>query len=147
MTKYYIYRITAGDKYYIGNTTNFEERWANHQSHSQRNTDARYNYPVYVQMRAVGVDNCSIEIMREIYACTKLEARMEEEIERKLIHPDNCLNSIRAYKSKQDIKADKKSYRARDNLKQDPVKWALYLDKHAKAQAKYRAAKKAKNAQ
>jgi len=100
--KYYVYRIIAGDKIYVGSTKDFENRWATHKHTSQRNTDKMYDIPLYKYMRLIGVDKCECEIIKELYASTKTEAEIEEQSELDKIPEELCLNARKAHLTREE---------------------------------------------
>ena len=72
-----IYKITnrINNKVYIGQSTNIQKRWINHQSTSRNPNEAGYNYPLYQAMRKYGIDNFTFEILEE---CTQQQLNERE---------------------------------------------------------------------
>jgi len=92
---------------YIGSTTNFRSRKNHHKSCCNNENDKHHNYNIYQFIRANGGFENWIMIQLEEYPCkNKREAeRREEEVrlERKA-----TLNMIRAFRTEENIKKDKK---------------------------------------
>lgn len=105
-----IYRLSGGDKFYIGSTTQtLRLRLKNHRSKSKE--DRRKNTPIYKHFNEIGWDKATIEIMCELEFADK-HAMFEyerQEIE-KYINDVNCLNCIKPIIALEEKKQRDKEY-------------------------------------
>ena len=100
MEVYNIYKIYVGDKIYIGATKQeMHERWWNHKTNARNPGHHMYNYPIYQEMRKVGIDTCRIELIREVAVANLTEAHKEEQKEIENYSWDVLLNDRNAYLS------------------------------------------------
>ncbi len=103
--KYIIYKIQIKDYIYIGSTQRFTQRKAQH----KRNCINGNELLVYRTIRDNGGwDCCSIIPVKEIEVESKTQAHIAEEEVR--IEYSAQMNSIRAYRSKEQQKQDLKEY-------------------------------------
>jgi hypothetical protein len=110
---YKLVNLLTNEILYIGSTCNtLNRRWNNHKSKA-----CNYQYPIYIKMREIGVDNVIIELI-ELYPCNnKIELEQQETIrlkEYKALYP-NLLNKNRPRttldeKKEYDSKRQKKQY-------------------------------------
>lgn len=149
MTKYYIYRITAGDKYYIGSTKDFLKRVKDHRNCAVNETDKKYNLPLYVHMRKSKV---AYDIIKEIEVLTKTEAEIEEQSEIDKIPEELRLNARKAHLTRAALLenarlSSKERYLTKgiECLKWQNEYYAKNKDTIKEKRRKVRAAKKAKN--
>lgn len=73
-----IYKITnkINEMSYIGQSTDIKTRWNNHKSRYNKPYERQYNDPLYVDMRAYGLENFAFEVLEE---CTKKDLLSKEE--------------------------------------------------------------------
>lgn len=91
-----IYKITNSqdDKIYIGSTIlRLNRRWHVHKRYYKLGDKRK----LYEHMRLIGINNFSINLIREIIVTCKKELRQEEQKEIDLLSKDKLLNSTRAY--------------------------------------------------
>lgn len=89
---YSIYKITIGDKCYIGSSKNIQQRWRDHIIEAYTS-----NMLLYKTMREFTVRDCIFEIICDIDCETRLEALKVEQIEIDKIDALKCLNQLPAY--------------------------------------------------
>ena len=84
------------DLIYIGSTTNFRARKAQHKSGCNNKNDKKYNFKVYEMIRANGGWNNWSMIEIEKYSC--IDSNEARKRERQLMEEYNCnLNTYKAY--------------------------------------------------
>ena len=90
---YKIYNISTPEIFYIGSTTNFSKRKAQHKKNTTNKVSKAYHYPIYQFIRVVGgFDYFTMEIY-ERYPCnTREEGRIREQEILDLLKPE--LNMI-----------------------------------------------------
>jgi len=111
---YYIYKITIGNKIYIGSTTNPYRRWSQHKSDAKE-LSTHAHYQIYIEMRLIGIDNCVFEILYEIECVDETEARKAEQAEIDKHPKEIILNNNYAYRSKKEWQ---KEYQKTDKYKE-----------------------------
>jgi len=99
MLYYHLYRIRVGNQLYIGTCQNYELRQYGHNKCAMEGS----NIKVYVAMRTHGIDNCVFELIRTFWCNNNREARMQEQAEINTIPAELRLNSIKAYRSRQEM--------------------------------------------
>lgn len=112
-----IYKIEHLEKpelVYIGSTTQFNRRKANHKRACNNITGSSYNYKLYDMIRLNGGWNEFKMMVIKEYSCNnKTELLIEEEKHRKEYQAS--LNKIRAYRTEEETKQYNKEY-ATDNI-------------------------------
>jgi hypothetical protein len=100
MEVYNIYKIYVGKKIYIGATKQeMHERWWDHKSNARNPGHHMYHYPIYQEMRKVGIETCRIELIREVAVANLTEAHKEEQKEIEKYSWDVLLNDRNAYQT------------------------------------------------
>jgi len=94
---------------YVGSTTDFTRRKAEHKRKSNNANGKAYNYKLYKMIRDNGGFDCfNIIVIKEFPCNNKQEALVEED---KIMRQMKCnMNSIRAFTTPEDTKALKKRY-------------------------------------
>ena len=141
-----IYKIqhkTIDELIYIGSTTNFTKRKNKHKSDCCNEKSTKYNTKKYVMIRENGGWDMFTMVLVKKYPCNDhLEARQEEERIRRELNAN--MNSIRCFRTEEDIKEDHKQYREthkeeiKENKKQYcethkeeiKEKWKQYRETH-----------------
>ena len=142
--KYSIYKITIGDKFYIGSSKNVEKRWRTHITNANI-----LNNSLYQTMREYGIVNCIFEIMYDIECETQQDAFKYEQLELSKIHPSKSFNKRAAYATVDDTKSKHRLYKqskiAKDaeyayNNRPERIEYMkIYQEEHAeKLKAYYR---------
>ena len=112
---YKIEHINNPELIYVGSTTNFIRRRADHKKNCNKETNKKYNIKLYQMMRQNGGFNEFKIMIIKNYPCNnKIELVIEEEKHRKEFQ--TTLNSIRAHttteeRKEQQQKTDKKYYK------------------------------------
>jgi hypothetical protein len=112
MAVYYFYKICSLDnKYiYIGSTTNFKKRIAEHKSNCNTPNSKKFNYKLYKTIREHnGFENFIFDIIESINTDDKLIVlKREQEL---MIKYNSNLNNNRSFISDEDKKQYQKQYR------------------------------------
>ena len=94
---------------YIGSTTNFRQRKSSHKSVCYNEKKKSYNFPVYVMIRANGGwDNFEMKPIKEFPCENNIQLVIEEERIKKEMNAN--LNTKRAYRTEEELKADIKKH-------------------------------------
>ena len=105
-----IYKIqhkTIDELIYIGSTTNFTKRKNKHKSDCCNEKSTKYNTKKYVMIRENGGWDMFTMVLVKKYPCNDyLEAHAEEERIRRELNAN--MNSIRCFRTEEDIKEDHK---------------------------------------
>lgn len=128
---YYIYKITVGDKIYIGSTKDIYHRLHSHKSISRNENHRQHHDLLYVEIRTIKLENCKFEVIREIDVINKEFARNEEQKEIDKYEKTTLLNinSARPTKEQQILKHRQRDKEYRDRTRKNPEKHALLLQK------------------
>jgi hypothetical protein len=113
-----IYKIQINDFIYIGSTNNFRQRQQNHKYTCNNPNDKNYNDKKYQVIRENGgwKDDLMTEI--ESFECnTKTESRIREQYF--IGYFDATLNSIRAFRSEEELKEQDRIRQARYYAKEE----------------------------
>ena len=90
---YKIYNISTPEIFYIGSTTNFNKRKAQHKKNITNRVSKAYHYPIYQFIRCVGGFESFIMEIYERYPCnSREEGRIREQEIIDLLKPE--LNMI-----------------------------------------------------
>ena len=110
MKKGYIYKLTDGNKFYIGSTSlTLEKRLIDHKSLSK--IEKRHSQPVYNYFNSTNWENARMETLRECEYTVKADLlRYEREEYDKLSGNPNCLNVMRSF-----ISEDERKLRDKEN--------------------------------
>jgi len=111
-SKTIIYKIQHRDideLLYVGSTTDFTRRKAEHKRRCNNANDKSYNSKVYQMIRKNGGFDCfNIIVIKEFPCSNKREALAEED--RIIREMKSNMNKIRAYVTPEDVKEQKKQY-------------------------------------
>jgi hypothetical protein len=104
-SKTIIYKIVSGDSVYVGSTCNFRSRKCDHKKNCNSEKYKDHNLKVYQIIRANGGWENAEMTPIELFPCnSSIEARIREEHWRKELQAE--MNSLRAYRSEEDLKQD-----------------------------------------
>jgi len=107
-----LYKLSGGDKYYIGSTSlkYLSQRKALHHQKAQINP----NRPVYKYFNEIGWDKVTIELIEEVQCNTEEELRQKEnELLVQHIGTPNCLNIRKAFQTPEERKKYLKDWYAK----------------------------------
>ena len=113
MSKFIIYKLFCNecDDVYIGSTENFKQRKKCHKSRCNNENDPAYNYKVYQKIREYrGWDNWNMVCIEECDESIKTKKDARDKEQDWINKINSQLNSIRAFKTKQDKSDDNKIY-------------------------------------
>ena len=102
-----IYTIKTDDGLYVGSTVDFKGRKYNHKSHIYNENKKEYNMKLFQNIRQNGGEY-RIELYKPFPCNSKRELEKEEEEIR--IELNANLNTIRAYRSDEESKEERKEY-------------------------------------
>ena len=145
-----IYRITGGDKFYIGSTTqDLKKRLKNHRSKSKE--ISRQNTPLYNHFNSIGWEHAEITIIQELEISDRKELSLkEDELIRENIDDENCLNKARVKITREErqvrdsIYGKKRRELCKDEERQRVKNWRLMNpDKRKEQTRRYRERKTA----
>ena len=126
---------------YVGHTTNFTKRKAEHKSNLFNSKTKAYNYKVYQMIRNNGGwDMFRMIEIKQFQCCNKREAEAEED--RVMRELKGTLNTNRAFLTDQDKKDDKKEYRDKKRTEFEATFTMEKYIEHLKKQKEYRDAYK-----
>ena len=126
---------------YVGHTTNFTKRKAEHKSNLFNSKTKAYNYKVYQMIRNNGGwDMFRMIEIKQFQCCNKREAEAEED--RVMRELKGTLNTNRAFLTDQDKKNDKKEYRDKKRTEFEATFTMEKYIEHLKKQKEYRDAYK-----
>ena len=106
----YIYKISGGNKFYIGSTTQpIKKRLKNHKSKSKE--EKRRNIPLYSYFNEIGWNNAIIEIIHQQEFENKIDLlNYEKQLINQYKHDDNCLNKSIPIRTKEEKKENDELY-------------------------------------
>ena len=113
MKKGYVYKLTDGNKFYIGSTSlTPEARLEEHKSCSTKTSSQRQ--PVYIYFKSTNWENVKVETLRECEFRVKRELlQYEREEYDKVASDENCLNVNRPSITREELKKQMKENNAK----------------------------------
>lgn len=140
MKKGYVYKLTDGNKFYIGSTgLRPEQRLSDHKTAC--NNPSSQKQPVYRYFRSTNWENAQMETLRECEYNVKAELlRYEREEYDKVAGDENCLNVNRPLITAEELKQQAKDNTSRwqsenkDRCKENLQNWRKNNPEKVKAQ-------------
>ena len=145
MKKGYVYKLTDGNKFYIGSTSlTPEERFDAHREFSAKASSQRQ--PVYRHFKSTNWENARVETLRECEFNVKADLlRYEREEYDKVAGDPNCLNVNRPSITKEERNIQAKEYATKwqqenkEHCKENLQNWRKNNPEKVKAQRERRA--------